>query len=199
VAQGVPVGVGPGVVVVGVGPLLEMVSAGEGPGVVGDRLGLVPVGPGADEEDTPAGPGLFGVSSGQCRYPAPLHGDGPLEAETACMAGTVAQAVRTDAAPMAARTVWARDNLIIGKRPFGRAPGRLPYADCGGDSGVTDWKALRLPAQTRTRAQDFGRGIYPWAGRVPRGRHHLAVIRPACGTGRMRQRAGRNRPRITSM
>ena len=118
-------------VVAGVGPVLEMVSAGA-------RLRLVPVGPWADEEDTPAGPGLFGVGSGQCRCPAPPHDDGPLAAETLCVAGTVAQPVRIDAAPMAARTVWARDNLIIGKQPFGRAPGRLPYADCGGDSGVTD-------------------------------------------------------------
>jgi hypothetical protein len=88
--------------------------AGKAPGVVGDRLALVPVGPGAGE-DTPAGLGLVGVDDGQCQCPATLQDGGPLEAERACMAGTAAPAARADIAPMATRMVWARDNLIIGK------------------------------------------------------------------------------------
>ena len=78
----------------------RLVGTVEEPGVVGDRLGLVPVGLGAGEEDTPAGLRLVGV-------------------------GTAPQAVRADAAPMAARTVRARDNLIISEQPFWRALGRL--------------------------------------------------------------------------
>lgn len=84
----------------------------------GGVLGGVVLGPGADEEDTLPGMGLVGVGPGQCRCPAPRHDGDPLEAETACMAGTAAQAVRADATLMAARTAWARENLIIGKQPF---------------------------------------------------------------------------------
>src|SRR5690349_9244750 len=159
-----PVLAGAGVALVGVGEGEEVV--GTGPGVVGDRLGLVPVGLGAGEEDTPARPGLVGEDDGQCRCPAPRHDVCQLEAEMACMAGTAAPAARADAAPMAAtaRTVWARENLIIGKQPFWSA-GRLPYAYCGGGcrrftSYVSIRKScdyrlagLRLPAQTRARSK----------------------------------------------
>jgi len=110
----VPVGVGAGVgvdVSVGVGVDVS-VGVGVGMGMVGVGVALVGVGVGvvgvgAGEEDTLTGMGLFGV-------------------------GTAEQAVSADAAPIAARTVQARDNLSIGKQPFWRAPGRIRYAHYGG-------------------------------------------------------------------
>ena len=100
----------------------------------GGVLGGVVLGSGADEEDTPPGMELVGVGAGQCRCPASRHDGCPLEAETACMAGTAAQAVRADDTVMAARRVWARDNLIIGKQPFWSA-GRHRTPTAAGDSG----------------------------------------------------------------
>jgi hypothetical protein len=100
----------------------------------GGVLGGVVLGSGAAEEDTFPGMELVGVGAGQCRCPAPRHDGGPLAAETACMPGTAAQAVRADAMLMAARRVWTRENLIIGKQPFWSA-GRYRTPAAAGDSG----------------------------------------------------------------
>jgi len=128
--QGVPVGAVVGGVLGGAVDGDVVLSGVVLGGVI---LGGVVLGLGPDEEDTPPEMGLVGAGAGQCRCPAPRHDGGPLEAETACMAGTAAQAVRADAAPMAAtaRTAWARENLVIGKQPFW-STGRLRYAHCGG-------------------------------------------------------------------
>jgi hypothetical protein len=136
VAAGVEVGVvAAGVVSVGVGAVSVGVEVA-GVGVVGDRLGLVPASRGAREEETPRGTWLLGVCAGQCQRPASLHDGALLESETACMAGiAVEQAVRADATPMAARTVRARDNLIIGNSLSGGLLDAYRTLIAAGDSG----------------------------------------------------------------
>jgi hypothetical protein len=134
-AYAVPVGAEVGVVAVGV--RVGVVGAGAaGVGVVGDRLGVVPACLGAGEEDTPLRMRVLGVGAGQCQRTAPLHDGALLESETACMAGTGAeQAVRADATPMAARTVWVRDNLVIGSSLSGGLLGAYRTLIAAGDAG----------------------------------------------------------------